>query len=96
MVRRSEAVKLLPKEEAPAPYKLADPTTVEERKAILAKIAAEIGMARDKAGRWTLPSEVEAAEKRLPHWTETCQPNDPRYAALRKARAENALVGAKQ
>jgi hypothetical protein len=91
MMRRQEAVKLLPKPEpAPLPYKLADPETLEERKAILARIAAEKGLVR-RAGTWTLPSEAEEAP-RVPHWTETAQPNDPRYAALKTARKSAGVL----
>jgi hypothetical protein len=30
--------------------------------------------------------------KRVPHWSENAAPDDPHWAALRKARAENALI----
>lgn len=92
MMRRQEAVRALPKPEpAPPPYKLADEATLEERRAILARVAEESGMVRSKSGQWTFPSEVEEAP-RVPHWTETAMPNDRRYAALRRARAGNSLM----
>jgi hypothetical protein len=56
----------------------------------------ELERMRETAARFI--AEMDAAdrakrsEKRIPHWSETAAPDDPRFAALRKARAENALV----
>jgi hypothetical protein len=91
MMRRQEAVRALPKPEpAPPPYKLADEATLKERKAILARVAKENGLVQSKSGQWTLPSE-EVEAPRIPHWTETAKPDDPRYAELRRARAANPV-----
>jgi hypothetical protein len=90
MMRRQEALAALPKPAPePPPYRPATPEQLETRKAILARVAAEAGMVRNKHGEWTLPSEL-VETPRIPHWSETAGPDDPRWATLRRARAANA------
>jgi hypothetical protein len=93
MMRRQEALAALPKYE-PAPpqsYRPATPEQLETRKAILARVAAEAGMVRDRANQWTFPSELAEAP-RVPHWSETAAPDDPRWATLRRARAASTAI----
>ena len=40
----------------------------------------------------TLEEAVQVKEHRKPHWSETCAPDDPRMAELRRARAANRLM----
>jgi hypothetical protein len=92
MMRRHEASK---RRRVPVPPTLIEPprrdTTMEERKEILAKIAKDLGLVKGRDEQWTLPSDLTPAP-RVPHWSEGAKADDPRYAALRKARAENALM----
>lgn len=94
MVRRQEACKLRPAPAPePLPYRPATPEQLSERKAIFDRVAASSGFVRDRVGQWSLPSE-EAEPERVPHWSETAGPNDPRWSALRKARA--AIINSSQ
>lgn len=94
MVRRAdltrEQSRRHPQIEA-APYTLADPETQAERKATLERIAKDTGMRRDAHGQWTLPREPGDEPKRLPHWTETAQADNPLFTETLK-RARVAMV----
>lgn len=67
----------------------------EQRKVMadrIAEIAAKAGFVRTEAGQFAFPERPEDAPKRVPHWSETAAPDDPRWAAVRKARAANELM----
>lgn len=97
MVRRMELTRAMASRspvEDTAPFQV-DVLTEEERahrKAVVASAAASCGFVRNKHGQWELP-EPGGKPERVPHWSETASPEDPRWIALRKSRAANALVG---
>lgn len=58
--------------------------------------AGELERMREMASRFAAEMDAQDRERqppRIPHWSETAAPDDPRWAALRKARAANAIVG---
>jgi hypothetical protein len=70
----------------------ATPEQLAERKGTMERVAKSAGFVRDGGGQLAFPPKPEDAPKRIPHWTETAAPDDPRHAVLRKARAENAVA----
>jgi hypothetical protein len=67
----------------------ADAAAVEDRRK---RPVGELERMRERAAGFI--AEMEAADRakrseRIPHWSETAAPDDPRWAVLRKARAEN-------
>ena len=93
MRRRQEAVACLPKPEpAPAPYREAAPEDLAERAAILARVCGSAGFVQTQHGQWTLPEEEKDKPARVPHWSETAAPDDPRWEQLRRSRAASGLV----
>ncbi len=89
MMRRHEASEQTAGRRPPDPAPYGDATIGEEerarREAIVAKCAKASGFVQTKHGQWTLPSEAPEA-KRVPHWSETAAPTDPRFIELRRAR----------
>ncbi len=65
------------------------PEEMARREEFMARALDTAGFAKRKAG-WLMKTEIAEAEDkpRIPHWSETAAPNDPRFAALRKARAD--------
>lgn len=59
------------------------PPTPEER----AKVEAEI-----RALVKSLEAKARQEQQRVPHWSETAKPDDPRWKSLRKSRAANPLM----
>ena len=59
----------------------------ERRSAVIAKAAKAAGFVQNQHGQWQLPQPEGAKPKRIPHWSETAAPDDPRFAELRRARA---------
>lgn len=72
----------------------ATPEQLEERRRIFERIATSLGMIRDKRGRITTAARLRetTAKPRPKHWTETAGPDDPRWAALRKARKDSGMI----
>jgi hypothetical protein len=93
MMRRQEALKQnpYPKPVPALPYREARPETVEERKAVVQRAAASCGFVRDTHGQLAFPEDVKRPV-RVPHWSETAAPDDPRWAELRRARAASPLT----
>lgn len=94
MVRRMELTRAMARRspvEEPAPFQVLTDEERAHRKAVVASAAAACGFVKNQHGQWELPP-LEG-RPRLPHWSKTAAPEDPRWAALRKARAANAIVG---
>jgi len=65
---------------------------LEERKEVIERINRNLGHVLHR-GRYVSPTYVaDDVQPRKPHWSETAAPDDPRWAALRKSRAANALM----
>jgi hypothetical protein len=92
MMRRFEANKALALRKAPeaAPYETNEisPDEKAKRAAILERVSKAAGYVKTEHGQWTLPEDPKAKPARLPHWSETALPDDPRWGMLRKSRAE--------
>jgi hypothetical protein len=93
MRRRQEAVACLPEPQpSPPPYREAAPEDLAERAAILAKVATSVGLVQTQHGQWTLPDNPEAKPERVPHWSETVGPDDPRWEMVRRSREDSPLA----
>jgi hypothetical protein len=77
----------------PEPYQTTEITPEErdKRAAVLERVAKASGFVQTQHGQWTLPAAEKDKPKRVPHWSEGAAPDDPRWAMLRKARAEAGL-----
>lgn len=93
MMRRHEADAAFkarrPREVGPQMWNPATPEQLAERKGAMDRIARSAGFVRDASGQLAFPPKPEDAPKRIPHWSETAAPDDPRWAELRRARAMN-------
>lgn len=74
---------------APAPYQPVEITAEERahREAVIGKAATDAGFVRNQHGQWELPADQKDKPARIPHWSETAAPDDPRWAQLRRALA---------
>jgi hypothetical protein len=87
--RANKALALRKAPEA-APYETNEisPDEKAKRAAILERVSKAAGYVKTEHGQWTLPEDPKAKPARLPHWSETALPDDPRWGMLRKSRAE--------
>lgn len=76
-----------PRDVGPQMWSPATPEQIAKRKSIMDRVAAQAGFVRDKEGALAWPSRPDDKPTRLPHWSETAAPDDPRWSALRAARA---------
>lgn len=85
------AAYLSPPDQAPDPTPSAE--QIEQRRALIGQALAKNGFVKRETG-WVSPGVVaeEKEQPRKPHWSETAAPDDPKWAALRRARAENPLM----
>jgi hypothetical protein len=93
MVRRHELAteqkRRLPKPVERAPFEPATPEQIAERKGMFARIAKANGFVHDRVGQLAFPEDAKPAPRK-PHWSETADPDDPRWAALKAAREKAA------
>lgn len=80
----------------PAPHIGPEPTTaeIESRRAFVETTLAQAGFQKRTTG-WVSPgivAEEAISPKRVPHWSETASPDDPRWIALRQARAKAGVT----
>jgi len=78
----------------PAPQPMSE-GELEERRIRVEGILQDSGFTKRREG-WIMNSQAAEErvkeEARAPHWSETAAPDDPRWAAVRKAREANPLM----
>lgn len=90
MMRRHEATQALQarsatsKDTAPPMWTPATPEELAARKIAFKRIAKDSGFV-EVAGQLAFPGDAKNPP-RIPHWSETAAPDDPRWAEVRRAR----------